>query len=349
MSTNSIHIDNYEAFYLDYLEGNLNEADTALLLDFLQSHPELQLEDESLEYLAAETPAVLDDSTKLFLKFPDTRVTITAENIELFLVALVENQLAEEKIAELRQFLLQNPSFERELHYYQLTKLKPETNLVFPAKRSLKKGGAVIPMYFYPAVAAAASVLLIFTWMNNTSVPIDGGLSSARLSEVTLKHGRSSGSSQGQAIGTNNGSTQTSAAQKITGGASNLYANNGNLAQNPVGNGSNTKADPIILPVRSLEPLDNQLAAIVPQELNYRVPTVSGIPAVPAPDFAMSFDEMKNPIKPITKRIEKAFNVDVDVRTAKAAHKKQGGYFIKLGKFQISKRSYYDNGSVAMK
>ena len=40
-----ISIFNYEAFYLDYLEGRLNQEDSALLLLFLESHPELIVED----------------------------------------------------------------------------------------------------------------------------------------------------------------------------------------------------------------------------------------------------------------------------------------------------------------
>ena len=43
-----INIFNYEAYYLDYLEGNISEEDAAVLLDFLDKHPELKMEDEEL-------------------------------------------------------------------------------------------------------------------------------------------------------------------------------------------------------------------------------------------------------------------------------------------------------------
>jgi len=38
-----ISIFNYEAFYLDFLEGTLSEEDTALFLKFMEEHPELRL------------------------------------------------------------------------------------------------------------------------------------------------------------------------------------------------------------------------------------------------------------------------------------------------------------------
>ena len=46
-----ISIFNYEAYYLDLLEGNLSEEDTALLLDFLEQHPHLKLDHEFMPEL----------------------------------------------------------------------------------------------------------------------------------------------------------------------------------------------------------------------------------------------------------------------------------------------------------
>jgi hypothetical protein len=352
MSTNSIHIDNYEAFYLDYLEGNLNEADTALLLDFLKAHPELQLEDEALEYLEEELISPLDASTKSFLKFPDLQQAVSAETIELFLVALVENQLSDEKIAELRRFLLQYPSFERELHYYQLAKLKPELNVVFPAKRSLKKGGAIVPMY-YPAIAAAASVLLIFGWMNYSGNQTDPALTAARVNKHdTVKHLQQDQRQFNLPVSDTD--TDVAAAQNFIAWQK---GTTGTTIQ-PANPQLNTAALPsdrhhprettIVLPLKSVSQLHNEMAATQPEKAHYRVPMVAE-KEVQQADVALAFDEMKNPIKPITKRLERTFNRDVDFRTAKAAPKKQGGFYLKIGKFEISRKYYYDNGAVAMK
>ena len=37
--------ENYESFYLDFLEGNLNQEDTNAMLAFLDEHPMFKLED----------------------------------------------------------------------------------------------------------------------------------------------------------------------------------------------------------------------------------------------------------------------------------------------------------------
>jgi hypothetical protein len=349
MSTKSIHIDNYEVFYLDYLEGNLNEADTALLLDFLKAHPELQLEDEALEYLEEETISPLDASTKSFLKFPDLQQAVSADTIAIFLVALVENQLSDEKTAELRRFLLQYPSFERELHYYQLAKLKPELNVVFPAKRSLKKDGAVIPMY-YPAIAAAASVLLIFGWMNYSG-QTDPGLTAARVNgHDPVKHiRRDHTKSNVPATDTDAAAAQNFVAwQNSTKGTNMQPANpQQNTAALPTDK-NQQRQNTIVLPLKSIAPVHNEMAVTELQQAQYRVPAVPE-KTVHEADVALAFDQMNNPIKPITKRLERTFNRDVDFRTAKAAPKKQGGFYLKIGKFEISRKYYYDNGAVAMK
>jgi hypothetical protein len=65
-----ISIFNYEAFYLDYLEGRLNQEDSALLLLFLESHPELIVED-GLDSFAIDENVVLNPKIKNSLKEVD--------------------------------------------------------------------------------------------------------------------------------------------------------------------------------------------------------------------------------------------------------------------------------------
>ena len=42
-----LNIHNYEAFYLDFLEGNLNEEETSQLFCFLDENPSLKIEVEN--------------------------------------------------------------------------------------------------------------------------------------------------------------------------------------------------------------------------------------------------------------------------------------------------------------
>jgi hypothetical protein len=45
---NRINFSNYEAWLLDYAEGNLSAEDTAELLLFMEQHPELQTDVDNL-------------------------------------------------------------------------------------------------------------------------------------------------------------------------------------------------------------------------------------------------------------------------------------------------------------
>ena len=84
-----ISIFNYEAFYLDFLEGNLNEEDTALLMAFLEANPDLKMEDDSLPTFEAEE-FELDDALKNDLKQPLIDEAITNNNVEYFMISDAE-------------------------------------------------------------------------------------------------------------------------------------------------------------------------------------------------------------------------------------------------------------------
>ena len=66
MKSERISIFNYEAFYLDHLEGTLGEQDTALLLEFLESHPNLIVEEDELMFLnQADETLIFSDKESL--------------------------------------------------------------------------------------------------------------------------------------------------------------------------------------------------------------------------------------------------------------------------------------------
>ena len=95
-----ISIFNYEAFYLDFLEGNLSEEDHALFLLFLEENPELKVVDEDLPALELEQP-FMDDTFKNSLKQPLLSEKITNLNYEYFLISQAEGLLSEEKENEI--------------------------------------------------------------------------------------------------------------------------------------------------------------------------------------------------------------------------------------------------------
>ena len=56
-------------------------------------------------------------------------------------------------------------------------------------------------------------------------------------------------------------------------------------------------------------------------------------------DSYLGLSEMKNPIPFVTNGIKSRFKQDVDLRTAKASKNKQGGFYLKIGKFEFSRKT----------
>ena len=149
-----ISIFNYEAFYLDFLEGTLSEEDTALFLKFMEAHPELRLEDEAM--LAIQNEFVsLDQSFKENLKqILYNETVISFNNVEQFLIAQLEGLLSETKNTELNVFLVQYPALLQLQHVYESTKLNPDLSVVYTQKSSLKQARRVA---LWPILSFAAA------------------------------------------------------------------------------------------------------------------------------------------------------------------------------------------------
>ena len=147
-----INRSNYEAFFLDFHEGRLNESQRRTLLDFLSRNPDLKEEFDQFELITIDPPAGQFREKNLLRK-----QAVTDSNFKTWLVALEENDLSEEEARELRQFIRENPEHLRELEIFRKTKLQPDYNIRFRNKASLKKGGFVFPMW--SRVAAAACLL----------------------------------------------------------------------------------------------------------------------------------------------------------------------------------------------
>ena len=50
------------------------------------------------------------------------------------------------------------------------------------------------------------------------------------------------------------------------------------------------------------------------------------------------FEHMKNPIKPLTSAISKKTKTDVEFKTAKPSQDKPSGFYLRIGKFEVSRK-----------
>jgi hypothetical protein len=147
-----ININNYEQFFLDFTEGNLNESLQIELREFLKNNPELgqELLDFDPELRFPLTEEIFD--SKNILKIQDT---------DYSLIALLENDLKEDEQEKMKEAILYDPSLQKEWNLYSKTKLKADVQTVFHDKRSLKKKETKIVQLFKPALQLAAGLALL--------------------------------------------------------------------------------------------------------------------------------------------------------------------------------------------
>lgn len=350
-----ISIFNYEAFYLDHLEGNLGEEDTALLLAFLEKHPELKMDDDVLPMLEAESFA-LETNEKQALKQVDDNEAITLTNVEHFMIADAEGVIEPTKKKELDTFVANNASLERERKWYNAVYLNADTTIVYEDKDGLKRRKAIV-LWPYIAGAAAACIIAFFVMFSGNVITDEP----SQLAEDTQEQTTSDGEKEktpapfevvnqendyvAEDLPTDNnneiqpavykknsnGSVQSpekinkeQTPSKIVEPGESVYKLNRRPAKNLIGNLDEQKLAPVTPGLIEANPLQEN--TIVDQG-----------------DFASNttgFEHMKDPIQPLTKQIKKRVINDFDFRTSKTTEEKPGGFYLKIGKLEISHKKH---------
>ncbi|MEE4197713.1 MAG: hypothetical protein V2I54_08720 [Bacteroidales bacterium] len=157
----SINRNNYEVFFMDYLDGNLSPSEEEQLWIFLRQNPDLKLELESFENVP------LPDS---FAPFPSKsalqRTSLSGShqdsNFDDLCIGYLEGDLNPGEKAAFEEFLEVQPQRKREFQRYLQVRLKADQSVTFPHKQRLKKTGFVLGLKtVFPYLAAAASLVLI--------------------------------------------------------------------------------------------------------------------------------------------------------------------------------------------
>lgn len=161
-----INTSNYEAYFIDHLEGNLSESDTILLMQFLNQYPELKNELEEFEVVKVnDAPTTLEESFKSqLLKEEETALS----RLDYLLIAELEGQLSPEETRELNRLEKADSNLQNEKRLFAKTVLKSSESLVFFGKEQLKHKGNVIVLY--QRVAAIAAILIAALFFGQTLI-----------------------------------------------------------------------------------------------------------------------------------------------------------------------------------
>ncbi|MFP4023606.1 MAG: hypothetical protein ACLFVR_03690 [Thiohalospira sp.] len=158
---NEINRHNYEAFFIDYLDGNLSPSQEKLLWSFLKENPDLKQELDEFE------PVAIPKENHLFGEKEGLKKTAllnneSSSNFDELCIAYLEEDLSLKGKVLFETSIKNDPEKSKILKIYQNTRLKADLKIVYPEKDILKKTGLTISLRkHYPILAVAASALLL--------------------------------------------------------------------------------------------------------------------------------------------------------------------------------------------
>ena len=155
---------NYEAFMIDYFDGNLSDADISVLFDFLNTNEDIKREFLEFQEINVATNSTLTFSNKNELKHIDSTTEFSNGLFDAFAIGYIENELSEKQQNEFLSAVNKNNSFQNEFDLYKSSKIEPDESIVFENKDSLKH--KTINIFSTPlryAVAVAAMFVVFYS------------------------------------------------------------------------------------------------------------------------------------------------------------------------------------------
>ncbi len=146
---------NYESWFLDFLEGNLDPDLAGEFHLFLSENPDIAKELQTWELftLATDKSICFDKDT---LKKPVTDPEIEFKELA---IAYHEGDLSVSERISFEAGLRDNPDRAVEAREFGRLKLMPEQAIVYPDKELLKKRRVILPLWI--KVASVAAILLV--------------------------------------------------------------------------------------------------------------------------------------------------------------------------------------------
>jgi len=153
---------NYESYFLDFLEGRLPEQEIDHLLTFLKKNPDLEDSLQSIDKYLIESNNTITLNKNFLFKSLDNFHSVNEDNFDEFSVAYYEKDLSDAASRDLSEYLKSNPGKLKDFEKYGEVILKPSLNVKYPFKSKLKKLSLwPIRKLIYFSSAAAAILLVI--------------------------------------------------------------------------------------------------------------------------------------------------------------------------------------------
>lgn len=159
-----INRNNYEPFFVDYLEGNLDENLVDDFIEFLQQNPDLK------EELSFFEPVVIAPEN---LSFANKKILYkekfdAEETFNHAAIARLEGDISPLEKAEFENYLSTHPKKKNEAALFTKTKLLPDFSVVFKSKSKLRRqsAGKMILLWTSRVAAVFIIALAIYTYFS---------------------------------------------------------------------------------------------------------------------------------------------------------------------------------------
>lgn len=176
--------DNYESFFIDYLEGNLPENQIDQFLDFLNQNPDLKEELHLFEEIRLpREPLVFQEKKQLYKKDADE-----THRLENMAVAYMEGDLEETERKTFEIYLTSHPELEKQYNRLTKTRLVADPGIKYLHKQKLYRNpGTVIALNWLTRAAAVVVLLWGINSVIQTQNAPESPKTNTELAELSTK------------------------------------------------------------------------------------------------------------------------------------------------------------------
>ena len=162
-----INRDNYEAYFIDYLEGNLDETLVNDFIEFIRQNPDLKDEMELFNSISLEPENIQFNNKYLLYK----EKFDAEKEFNQAAIARMEGDLTDEEKSEFKDYLERHPEKQKEAALFNHTKLQPDESIVFRNKKKLyhHSAGRTVLLWGIRIAAVLVLALAVYWYMDNTS------------------------------------------------------------------------------------------------------------------------------------------------------------------------------------
>lgn len=163
-----INIDrnNYEEYFLLYVDDELSATERKAVEDFINTHPDLKIEMELLQQSTLPADHIVYHQKDSLLR--SSSLMINTNNYEEYFVLYADDELSTEEKDSVEQFVYRNPQYQGEFELIQRAKMEPDRHLLFPDKSLLYRTEKEEAKVFVLAWWKVAVAIIVFIFLSGT-------------------------------------------------------------------------------------------------------------------------------------------------------------------------------------